>query len=156
MSAESQVTKGSFFPKLTLKQKILSLAICVIFGFVLEFLSYMVLFFGKAGKKAVAFAILYTIGNIVTILGMGFIVGFKSQYKSITHKNRLFASLLYFGSIILTLIVAFTVADPTRRLLLVLLIIIQYFAYIWYCLSYIPYGRTMIKKCLKSCCKVCM
>ena len=37
------------------------------------------------------------------------------------------------------------------RVLLLLLVIFQYVAMTWYTLSYVPYGQSATKKCLKKC-----
>ncbi|CAI2167769.1 15_t:CDS:2 [Funneliformis geosporum] len=54
------------------------------------------------------FAILYTIGNIISLMSTGFLVGFKKQIKTMFAPVRWFASLIFLGTLVLTLVVAFT------------------------------------------------
>lgn len=137
--------EGSWFPNLTLKQRFGGMIACGLLGFLINMLSYIVLFTGNKDRKVIAYALLYTFGNTVTVLGTCFLWGFKAQFKAITHKHRIAISCVYFGAMLLTLIVAFTVEDPLRKLLLVLLIMVQYTSYIWYALSYVPFARAALK-----------
>ena len=135
----------SWFPDLSLKQKIVGMLACAILGFVTSILSYVILFAGSGERKMVGFAVLYTCGNLIAIMGTCFLWGFKAQFRAITHKKRAVASSMYFGSMLATIIVAFKVADPLRKLLLIILLIAQYAAYLWYSLSFIPFARTAVK-----------
>lgn len=73
-----------------------------------------------------------------------FLVGPMSQCKRMFDKKRIVAAIVYLLLIGLTLFFAF------RRRTTVALIcsILQMVALLWYGLSYIPYARTMVKKCL--------
>jgi hypothetical protein len=58
----------SCFPSLSLKERLIAFFICFALGFVIQFLSMGSLvgfFLGKTSK----FAFLYTIGNIISLLG---------------------------------------------------------------------------------------
>jgi len=61
-------TNDSCFPSLTFKERLIGFGICVGLGFLIQFLSMGSLigfFLGKTSK----FAFLYTLGNIISILG---------------------------------------------------------------------------------------
>lgn len=61
---------------LTFRQRLMSFAFLIIFGIILIFLSFFILFFSSKEKKVPAFALLYTIGNITTILSTGILIGY--------------------------------------------------------------------------------
>lgn len=74
--------------------------------------------------------------------------------KKMFHPSRALATVLYLSTLFLTLFIAFFEDMPARSFLLVLCIITQFLAMIWYTLSYIPYARTAIKSwCLDTCCR---
>lgn len=137
-------------PELTLRQRFTGLIFCAVFGLLLDALAVVILFLGTQERKVVAYAAVSTIGNFIAVMGTCFVWGFATQYKAVTHKKRACASGMYFGSMLATLIVAFTVHDPLRKLLLVLLLIVQYVSYIWYTLSFIPFARTAVKSCFRG------
>ncbi len=58
----------SCFPTLTLKERLTGFGICVGIGFIIQFLSFGSLL-GLLTGKASKFAILYSLGNIVSIVG---------------------------------------------------------------------------------------
>ena len=69
-------------------------------------------------------------------------------------KTRVVVTIVFLASMVATLVVAFVMQDtPSKRLIIMSLIILQFCAYIWYSLSYIPFGRALAKKCCKKCVK---
>ncbi|CAB4486785.1 unnamed protein product [Rhizophagus irregularis] len=119
-------------------------ALAFVLGFVISILATILLFTGPLS----GFAVLYTIGNIISLLSTGFLVGFKKQIKTMFAPVRWFASVVFLGALVLTLVVAFVLQNGV---LCIILCIIQWMALFWYCASYIPYGRAIIKKVLGSC-----
>lgn len=75
-----------------------------------------------------------------------------------TKDTRLFATLLFFGAMILTLVAAFALGDKEKlqRLLITVGVVVQFCAYFWYSLTFIPFGRRIFKSMCKSCCSKCM
>ena len=61
-------------------------------------------------------------------------------------KTRWVLSLLYVGSLIATLVLAFVLPDNLKILILVTLVV-QVISYFLYTFSYVPFGRKIIKKC---------
>ena len=100
-------------------------------------------FLGKTSK----FAFLYTAGNIISIVGILFLVGPARQLKNMSDPHRRWSSLAFIVSIIMTLVSVYVFKS---KILTIIFVVIQLFAYIWYVLSYIPYGRDILKKCLKG------
>ncbi|ORY46518.1 SFT2-like protein, partial [Rhizoclosmatium globosum] len=88
---------------------------------------------------------LYTFGNIVSLVSTGFLVGFIKQFQKMFDSTRFVAALIFIGSLVATLIVAFTLKSV---ILTIICCIIQWLALLWYSASYIPFARDMIKSCL--------
>jgi membrane-bound ClpP family serine protease len=112
---------------------------CMIIGFVLSLVGSIVFIFGQL----VPFAALYIAGTIVTLLGTGFVIGFFRQLKLMIKPIRIVATIVFIASIILVLVAAFVLGNG---LLCLIFVIVEFLAYAWYTLSYIPYARTTFKK----------
>jgi hypothetical protein len=82
-----------------------------------------------------------TVGNLLSLAGTLFLTGPQSQLKRMFHKSRKLASVFYLGSLVVTLILLLLPHFFLRGLILFFLMIGQYIAIFWYCLSYIPYAR---------------
>jgi len=93
------------------------------------------------------FALPYSIGNILSILSMGFLVGPSRAARYMCAPIRRVAACIYFGAIIATLISALVLQ---KKLLTALFVVVQFAAYLWFIASYIPYGRTLLAKCCAS------
>jgi hypothetical protein len=93
------------------------------------------------------FAIKYTIGNVLAIMSTGFLIGPGRQIRNMTASSRWVAALIYLVAMIMTLVSAFKIGIAGVT---VLFIVIQFSAMVWYCLSYIPFGRKMLARCCKS------
>ena len=94
------------------------------------------------GKPA-PFAILYTLGNLIALGSTFFLWGPVSQLKNMFKPIRAGASIVYLVMLVVTLIVAFA---TSIGVLVLVCCAIQFCAMVWYAASYIPYGRTLIKK----------
>ena len=62
--------------------------------------------------------------------------------------RRRVASIVFIGALIGTLVSALVFGS---KLLVLLFLMIQIPAYLWYCASYIPFAQDCIKSCLKKC-----
>ncbi|KAI9345380.1 Got1/Sft2-like family-domain-containing protein [Pilaira anomala] len=113
-------------------------------GFVLSLVSTLLLISGNMA----GFAILYSIGNVVSMLSLTFIIGLKKQFKTMFAPVRFWATVIYLGLLITTLIVSLTLK---QWLLSLILVLVQFCALVWYSASYIPYGREMIRRFFGSC-----
>jgi len=111
---------------------------CLAIGFVLSILGTCLLFLGAL----TSFALLYTIGIIVSLIGTGFLIGFFKQLKVMFKPVRVVATIVFFATIGLVFVGAFVLSS---EILCIVFVIIEYLAYTWYCLSYIPYARTAVK-----------
>ncbi|KDQ60637.1 hypothetical protein JAAARDRAFT_124780 [Jaapia argillacea MUCL 33604] len=127
------------FLGLTRTQRLYGFAGCLAIGFVLSLLGSIVLFIGGLGS----FAILYGLGTIISLIGTGFLIGFYKQLKLMFKPVRIVATIVFLGAIGLIFVGAFVLRNDVLCLIFV---IIEYLAYTWYTLSYIPYARTAVLK----------
>jgi hypothetical protein len=138
---DAQVFEGdSAFSKfgLTRTQRLYGFVGCLAIGFVLSILGTLMLWIGGLWS----FAVLYTLGNIISLVGTGFLIGFFKQVKLMFKPVRVVATLLLFGSIGLVFVAAFVLGNA---LLCLIFCIVEFLAYTWYSLSYIPYARSAVK-----------
>mmetsp|Transcript_29010 Transcript_29010/g.92792 ORF Transcript_29010/g.92792 Transcript_29010/m.92792 type:complete len:110 (-) Transcript_29010:2211-2540(-) len=92
----------------------------------------------------VPFAMTYTLGNIVAICSSCFISGPKGQAKKMFKGHRLLATLIYLGTLILTLTTVFAPGVPHRIFLVLLCIVAQFCALAWY----VPTAKRKPSPCL--------
>ncbi|KAI8816081.1 Got1/Sft2-like family-domain-containing protein [Fimicolochytrium jonesii] len=124
--------------ELSRTQRFYGFGICFGLGFLISALSTLLLWTGNIG----GFAVLYTAGNVVSLAGTGFLIGFKSQIKKMFDASRLTASIIFLLSMIATLVVAFTLKNV---LVTIIFCFIQFLALLWYSLSYIPFARDLAR-----------
>ncbi|CAM9418043.1 unnamed protein product [Ascophyllum nodosum] len=131
-------------PNLTFQQRVIGFAVCLGLGYLLSFMSTVSLW----TADLTGFALLYCLGSLIAIGATGFLVGPKAQCKKMFHKNRRISCTVYLVLLVTVLVLAL-IGTPVGIVLLVL--IIQMMAAIWYTASYIPYGRLMIKNSVCPC-----
>jgi len=124
---------------LTIQQRAIGFGISFGVGLFFTFLSF--LFFTSPST----FALFYTLGNITMLCSTAFIVGPMRQLKNMFALTRIICTIVFFVSMIFTLICVFL---DWSVFLVILSILIQICALIYYCFSYIPYGRA----CLRNLC----
>ena len=142
----------SVCPKLSYTQRLTGCIACMAFGFLLDFGSFFRMSKLLHGDPT-PFVMTVTLGNIVALCGTCFLSGPQTQVKRMFKKTRRIASILYIVSIVVSLAVCFGLKDwRFQGLALLFCVIVQWFAALWYCLSYIPFARQWAKSCCKSCC----
>ncbi|KAG2061234.1 SFT2-domain-containing protein, partial [Suillus hirtellus] len=142
MIPETQFFEGDSafkFLGLTRTQRLYGFVGCLIIGFALSLLGSILLFLGQLGS----FAVLYTIGIMVSLVGTGFVIGFASQFKLMFKPVRIIATIVFLGSVGLVFVGAFVLRN---EVLCIIFVVIEYLAYTWYNLSYIPYARSAVLK----------
>ena len=123
---------------LTLQQRIWGFGICFSLGMVISVMSsFLVL-------NPAKFALPYSVGNVLSLLSTGFLVGPRRQLHYACAPTRVWAFVIYIGCIICTLISALVLQ---KKFLTLLFVVVQFFAGLWYTASYIPYGREMLSRC---------
>jgi len=127
------------FLGLTRTQRLYGFVGCLIIGFLLSILGSALLFLGQLGS----FAVLYGMGTLISLVGTGFLIGFFKQIKLMFKPVRVVATIVFLASIGLVFVGAFVLKND---ILCIIFVIIEYLAYTWYTLSYIPYARAAILK----------
>ncbi|KAF5391919.1 hypothetical protein D9757_001768 [Collybiopsis confluens] len=107
-------------------------------GFVLSLLGSILLFIGPLS----VFAILYVLGTVISLIATGFLIGFGTQLKLMFKSKRIIATVVLFASMVLVFVGAFVLHIDIFCLIFV---IIQYLAFTYYSLTYIPGATSMIK-----------
>ncbi|KAF4045521.1 Got1/Sft2-like family [Phytophthora infestans] len=135
-------------PSLTKKQRLVGFASCFVLGYIVSFGSTFALIAGS--DNGTKFGITYSLGNIISLCGSGFLVGPKQQVKLMFKPVRRIATVIY----LLMIAVVFTVAlaAPQLGLVVLLLVLIQCAAAVWYSASYIPYGRKILTSIAQKIC----
>jgi len=121
--------------------------VCTTLGY---FCSYMSThFIGTLETNPYNFAILYSIGNILSLIGTLVLYGNPLQdFYIMFTKKHILPTLLFFISMGLTFYCAFTY----HRKLVFLFISLQFISNIWSSYSYLP---DSVKKCISSICCRC-
>ncbi|CDJ42351.1 hypothetical protein, conserved [Eimeria tenella] len=121
-------------------ERILGWLTCFLGGLILSAVSmgaFNDMLLGKNNK----FAVTYTIGNIIGLAGTSFLVGPIQQFRNMADKSRLVTSCIFVGSLVATLLSSVYLKVG---LVIVFFVCIQWLAYMWYSLSYIPYGQRAV------------
>ncbi len=119
--------------------------ICAGIGILISFISTM--FVPQIPTHPEKFAIMYTLGNLISLISTAFLIGPFNQIKNMFKPVRIIATIVFFLAIGLTLFMAIKVKSTIG---VIIAIVIQMCAYTWYVLSYIPFARSMVKKCCSS------
>jgi hypothetical protein len=136
-------------PKLSLTERLVGFGICTLLGYFIQFISFGAII-GVATGNPGKFALAYSIGNLLSLCGTGFLMGFRAQVKRMLDEERRVSSLVFLGALAATFISALVIKSA---LLVMVCLVLQVTAYVWYVASYIPFGRSCIKNCLGSLCK---
>lgn len=119
--------------------------ICFILGCALSILASCLLFLHNG---LLIFGLLYTLGNILSLVSTCFLMGPVKQIKKMFAKTRVIATILVLVMIVLTLICALVLHNTG---LTILCVVIQFLALTWYSISYIPFARDAVIKCFSAC-----
>ena len=130
---------------LTWSQRMTGFAVCFTLGMICSFSSTMFIWH----FDAVHFAVTYTVGNILSVSSTAFLMGPANQMKRMFKARRIWATLMYLVMIVMTLVFALAVKDP---MLVIICVILQLIALVWYAASYIPFAQRMLKNCCGGCC----
>jgi len=143
--AVGAVTNESCCPSLSWKSRIIGFAVVAVIGLVLSVIGTLMLL----TNDLITFAVCYSLGTICSLCATGFLIGPMRQLKGMFAATRVFATILLLIFIVLTLVMAFVVQIVP---LVILFCILQYLAFAWYSISYIPFARTLVIKCAGRIC----
>ncbi|KAL1933961.1 hypothetical protein VTP01DRAFT_8051 [Rhizomucor pusillus] len=125
-------------------QRLYAFGACFVIGMIISILSTLMLL----SLNVAGFAILYSIGNLVSLFSLTFIIGIPKQLKTMFAPVRFWATTIYLGLLVVTLVLSILLKN---FVLSIILVICQFCALVWYAASYIPYGRELIRRAFGSC-----
>uniref|UniRef100_A0A3B5MD24 Vesicle transport protein n=1 Tax=Xiphophorus couchianus TaxID=32473 RepID=A0A3B5MD24_9TELE len=114
--------------------------ICFVLGAVCSILATCLLWIPGFGLPV--FAVLYTIGNLCALASTMFLIGPLRQLKNMCAKVRALAT----NSVVLVLVLQWK-----NNGLALLFCVLQFLAFTWYGLSYIPFARDAVIKMFSLC-----
>lgn len=120
--------------------------ICFVLGVFCSILGTCMLWIPGFGLAV--FAVLYSVGNICALASTMFLIGPCRQLKTMCAKERAFATVIMLVCLALTLCAAFWWKNNGLALLFCVL---QFLAFTWYGLSYIPFARDAVIKLFSMC-----
>jgi Got1/Sft2-like family len=135
-------------PALTWRERCIGCATCMMAGYLLSMGSFWRIADLMRGHP-LPFVVNATVGNVIALAGSCFFTGPATQVRKMCHEKRRIATTLYLGSLCLTLIVAFAPLPGPKGFVLLLLMLAQYVAVAWYCLSYIPFAHEAVSSYLQ-------
>lgn len=154
-SAESESSSmvddvSEYCPTLTFHQRVMGFGICFTCGYLMTFMSFR-LFIKLVEGNPAPFVFLYTSGNLLSLLSSMFLSGPQRQFKSMFDEKRQLTSIVYLSSLCTSIAVCFIpFATGPKVAILVILLLVQMCASLWYTLSYVPYGRATAKRMLNK------
>jgi len=130
-------------PKLSYKHRFIGFCVCAITGTLLSVCGPIFLIFGEV----FIWAIFYSVGNVISVASTAFVIGPLKQLKSMTDSGRLIATIIFFAACAGTILLALLTESVVFSFVCV---IVQYLAFAWYSLSFIPFARTAFLKTMES------
>jgi len=141
---------SEYCPQMTYQQRVMGFGICFTAGYLMSFVSLKLIFKLVEGNPA-PFVFLYTSGNLLSLLSSTFLSGPKRQFKNMFDEKRRTTSIIYLSTLSTSILVCFIpLPAPAKMGVLVLLLLVQMSASLWYTLSYVPYGRATARRMLRS------
>lgn len=140
------ITNSSLCPELDLKTRIIGFVLSFIIGVFMLILSLSQLFTIALGGARI-FAMWYTAGNVVCLSSSFFLMGPKKQCELMLNPVRATVSFVMIGCMISCLVLALL---GFSKIIILIIVCVQFCAVIWYVLSYIPGGQGLCKSCLKG------
>lgn len=144
-TTSSSEENESCFPCLSKPVRIIAMIICIVVGLFMGIASFTSLFSGGSGYWL-------TGGNLLCVLSTLFIQSFPKQVKQMMNPIRATCTIVLLVSMVITIVFA---AINAGSVLQWIAFGVQYFAMVWYLLSYIPGGQVFCETCVKSCCAGC-
>lgn len=141
-------------PEMTYQQRIGGYIFCLFISFCLTIGAATRIGDLLAGNPG-PFAVFYTLQNLVAVCSSFFLSGPCAQAKKMCDSTRFVATTVFIFSMFATLFFAYYdgLPDGARVGLIVLFVIVQWCALIWYTLSYIPYAREYLCSCCQQACR---
>lgn len=142
-AAGLQTENDSCCPSMSMETRLYGFVGCFLAGWVLSFFSM----FALSTLNINAFVVMYSLGNITVLLSMGFLMGPMRQLRGMFAQTRIIGTIVYLGALVATLVVALRTHNLPATIVCV---VIQFFASVWYAISYIPFARQAVMNCCGS------
>jgi len=141
-------------PALTYTQRIIGFVVCAGIGWIMAFGSFFRVASCITGNDCILFGLSYTFGNLISLSATFFLMGPCNQLSRMCDPERRTCVIILFTFMVGTLVVSMVSGIPggLRGVLIVFCIVVQFFAFIWYALSYIPFARNCVVTTVKSWC----
>lgn len=133
---------------MSLQDRVVAFVVCYVLGHICSASSFRHLPEVFAGKPF-AFALTYTLGNIVALSGTTFLWGPKAQIKGMTDPKRVVSAIGYLAAITMTLVSALMLQSAP---IMLACLVAQFLIGSYYSLSYIPGGLWCADKACGWCC----
>ena len=140
-------SEDSIFPSLTLRQRVIGWLSCYSIGISLTFLSFGSLAQLILGRPK-RFALLYSVGNLTAVASTMFLVGPRKQWERMWERQRFISTSIYLTCLLATLFLC--IERPQLKLLILLSVLAQSLALLWYSLSFVPFGQTATRRIFSS------
>jgi hypothetical protein len=124
-------------PDLTYRNRIIGFAACCGAGWVLTLFA-MISFLTMLVGSPATFAVVFSLSQVLNVAGICFLSGPKAQVRGLKKPGRLISTVLFFGSIVMTIL---TATLTGIKLLIILFVVLELVCYVWYCLSFFPFGQ---------------
>lgn len=135
--------REQLIPGLTISQRIQGFAVFLSIALFSSFLSWIALGMGSMWK----FTFLSSFGTLLSLASTFILMGPSSQLQYMMDEERRVASFMYVGSALFSFVAAILYKST---FLCIITTLLQYSCLGWYSLSYIPYGREMVRSALFS------
>ena len=139
----------SICPSLSFKTRVYGWAICFCIGMLISFVSSGLLK-NLVNGSMLKFAILYTAGTLTSLAASMFLWGPAAQCKAMFDKTRRWTTIIFLSCIVGVVVCCAVPTFKGQVPLIMALVFLQFLAYFWYSLSFIPYGRSIFCKCVKK------
>mmetsp|Transcript_20016 Transcript_20016/g.37961 ORF Transcript_20016/g.37961 Transcript_20016/m.37961 type:complete len:206 (-) Transcript_20016:210-827(-) len=148
---EGEESSSSWCYEMSLRERLLGCGTCMVAGFLLSMGSFWRISALVVRHDPFPFVVNATVGNCLALAGSFFLMGPKAQWNRMWREERRIATLLYLGTLGGTLLVAFMYSHiwGPKGLYLLMLMICQYAAITWYCLSYVPFAHDVVRSFLR-------
>merc|ERR1711988_554135 len=141
------------YPSLSFQERLIGFACCCGFGVLISLGSFFRFSRLLAGHPT-AFALCFSLGCFLSLMSTMFLTGPFKQIKNMAKPKRAIASIIYVLSIAATITLCCVDDFRARKLCILLALIMEFFAMVWYVFTYIPFGQRMLKGCLNQVCCV--
>lgn len=122
---------------LTMSQRIQGFLLFMTIAFFASFMSWIALGMGHFWK----YTFLSSIGTLLSLASTFILMGPSAQFQYMMEEHRRMASIMYIGSVVLSIFVAIIFQST---FLCILTTAVQYACLGWYTLTYIPYGGEVV------------